>query len=213
MPAHTSDFSLHMKGLFQTILVQQQIISELCKSQCSTAVDELAREIAYPLNDMLAENQDNPTDYKNNSDIHPRLNAIWELMPIDEVNNSDRNVSIPYASSETTARGIENQRYKNREFLRHRTFCANLLSNILAKPALFTEAQLEMTLSVLRALFFGSSVSLEGSDLTLKKVRLLFPFENFSSIHTKHTFIHLHKPYNLPSVIEPVLDGSSFITY
>ena len=119
---------------------------------------------------MLAENQDNPTDYKNNSDIHPRLNAIWELMPIDENNNTDRNVSIPYASSETTARGIENQRHTNREFLRHRTFCANLLSNILAKPALFTEAQLEMTLSVLRALFFGSYVSLEGSDLTLKKV-------------------------------------------
>jgi hypothetical protein len=121
---------------------------------------------------MLAENLDNPTDYKNNSDIHLRLNAIWKLMPIDEVNNTDRNVSIPYASSEATARGIENQRYTNREFLRQRTSCANLLSDILAKPALFTEAHLEMTLSVLRALFFGSNVLLEDSDLTLKKVRL-----------------------------------------
>jgi len=148
MPAHSSDFSQHMKGLFQTILLQQQTIEELCNSQCCTAVDELAREIAYPLNEQLAENLDNSADYKNKSYIHPRLRAIWELISIDEITNTDH-----HASGTNYERTL-----KNREYILCSTPCAKLLSDILAKPEYFTKAQLKIALSVLRALFFECSV-------------------------------------------------------
>ena len=199
MPAHASDFSLHMQGLFQTLLVQQDTISELCNSQCESAVDELAREIAYPLYEMLETNLDDIGFYQNNSDLHRRLSIIWALMPINEVMNSDYDndndnsndlsdidfsYHLPAVPVSTTALGIKERRRNNRIYLLNHTPCAKLLSNILAKSELFTEAQLKMTLSVLRALFFtnggtpgfGFEVSLEDVRVI---IRLLFPFNIF----------------------------------
>ena len=202
MPAHASDFSLHMQGLFQTLLVQQDTISELCNSQCDSAVDELAREIAYPLYEMLETNLDDIGLYLNNSDLHRRLSIIWALMPMNEVMNSDydddndnsndlSDIDFSYhhlpALPVATALGIKERRRNNRIYLLNHTPCAKLLSNILSKSELFTEAQLKMTLSVLRALFFtnggtpgfGFEVSLEDVRFV---IRLLFPFQNLFSI-------------------------------
>ena len=186
MPAHASDFSLHMKGLFQTLLVHQETISEFCNSQCQTAVDELAREIAYPLYAMLAENLDNTVRYGKKSNIYNRLSAIWDLISFDDEEAKDADAdadSTSLLSSEaTTALGIKKERKSNnRTFLLMSTRCATLLSDILAKPELFTEAQLKMTLLLLRALFYSNETIEElGFDLKLKNVRLLFLLEIYS---------------------------------
>ena len=188
MPAHASDFSLHMKGLFQRLLVQENTISALCNWQCQAAVDKLAREIAYPLYEMLAENLDTIEAYKNKNDLHRRLSTIWELIRIDDQNmmnddDSDSDDAAAAAShlisavAATTAAGAKERRRNNRTFLLFNTPCATLLSDILAKSELFTEAHLKMTLLVFRALFFGKcSVRDLGFEVPLKKVRRLFSF-------------------------------------
>jgi hypothetical protein len=129
---------------------------------------------------MLETNLDSIGIYQNNSDLHRRLSIIWELMPINEVMNSDDNdnnndsdvlyyhVPVPV----TIALGIKERRRNNRAYLLNHTPCATLLSNILAKSELFTEAQLKMTLSVLRALYFThGGIPGFGFKVSLDKVR------------------------------------------